>query len=377
MKKSIVAIIAGLMMMGLSGKASAGSVVAADLNCTNPAGCVQDYELSDSAVTTPKLSAGAVTTAKIANGAVTDTQISGTISGTKLGAHTHNGSEIVDGTIGTSKISDGAVTMNKLADWSVSGTKIVDYSVTDTKIANGAVTGSRVADGAITDEKITGPISASKLEKPANVVVVAKSGGDFTDPVAAINFITGASATNPYLIKILPGIYTLSETLIIKPYVDIEGSGENITKLTATGIPTDRGGCGTGTGGVVTVKANSEIRLLTIESIGIPDSYTANMALFNCDGVYDFPHAPKVTNVTLIASNGWYNWGVENLGVLTLTNVTIRANGGHAIENEYHIFVKDSIIESGDFVNVWPGISSVAKCSDVFDSNYNPITCPQ
>ena len=65
-----------------------------------------------------------------------------------------------------------------------------------------------------------------------NIVTVAKSGGKFTDPVAAVNSITDASATNPYLVIIAPGVYTLTHTLIMKPWVDVAGSGENVTKLT-------------------------------------------------------------------------------------------------------------------------------------------------
>lgn len=134
MKKTFVSILLGLFMAGLSGQAWAGSVVAADLNCANPAGCVQTNEISDGAVTEPKLANGAVTNVKLADGAVTDAKILGVISGAKLGAHGHYGSDIVDGTI----------------------------------------TSTKIADGAITDAKISGPISASKIEQGKKIILKDK-----------------------------------------------------------------------------------------------------------------------------------------------------------------------------------------------------------
>lgn len=64
-----------------------------------------------------------------------------------------------------------------------------------------------------------------------NVITVAKAGGKFTNPVAAMNSITDASATNPYLILIAPGQYTLTSALVMKPFVDVSGSGETVTWL--------------------------------------------------------------------------------------------------------------------------------------------------
>ena len=50
----------------------------------------------------------------------------------------------------------------------------------------------------------------------ANVIVVAKSGGDYTTITAALNNITDANATKHYLVRVMPGIYT--ERVAMKEY---------------------------------------------------------------------------------------------------------------------------------------------------------------
>ncbi len=123
----------------------------------------------------------------------------------------------------------------------INSAAIIDGEVKTADIAVGAVTGAKIATGAVTDSHITGPISASKIQdgvfqkKYANVIVVAKSGGDFTDPVLAVGSITNASSSNPYLVKITSGVYSIgSNRLVMKPYVDIEGSGEITTRITGS-----------------------------------------------------------------------------------------------------------------------------------------------
>lgn len=187
------------------------------------------------------------------------------------------------GNVGTADIVDGAITTPKLADGAVTNLKINDNAVTITKIADGNITASKIADGAVTDAKISGQISASKIssagldadsvdgkhasdfapaghghlisdvngleaslagksdighshndlqKKYKNLVVVAKDGGDFANPMNAINSITDASAENPYLVLIMPGIYDMGgSVLITKPFVDIKGSGQKVTKI--------------------------------------------------------------------------------------------------------------------------------------------------
>jgi len=139
-----------------------------------------------------------------------------------------------------------------------------------------------------------------------NMVIVAKSGGDYTTVTAALASITTASNTNRFLIYVAPGVY--NESVTMKEYVDIEGAGELTTKITSSGN--------------TLVGANyAELRFLTVESTG---GSTYAIAILN-DAT-----SPTLTHITAHASGGTHNWGVlnRNNSGPTMRNVTAIAYGG-------------------------------------------------
>ncbi|MBI5196464.1 MAG: hypothetical protein HZA10_09090 [Nitrospirae bacterium] len=259
-------------------------------------GAVTGAKIQDSAVSTSKIADGAVTTNKIADGAVTDTKITGPISGSKLGSHSHSGADISDGTVTTSKLADGAVTPSKIGFYN-------------------------------------------------NVIIVAPSGGDFTNPVDAVNSITDASATNPYLVKIMPGVYNIDTSSVqMKSYVDIEGSGENTTKIIGSSSPAP-----------VMGSSNAELRFLTIQVVNLGTGQNA--------AIVNYQTSPRISNVTVITTA---QFGILNsYSNAILTNVTIEGIGtSTGVFNMY----SGSPIMRNLTINAAVGVAIQQECSPVMEN---------
>ncbi len=172
--------------------------------------------------------------------------------------------------------------------------------------------------------------SAATLYKKTVVVspgnTAVESG---TALLTAIDAITDASSTNRYLIIIEPGVYDIgTETFAMKPYVDVQGSGENVTKITGSvsNIPP------AAKVGVVEGADNAELRFVTVENTG---TSTVVVAIRNSGA------SPTLTFVTASATGGYYRYGLSNnASAAVLRNVTVAiehpASNGVAVgvENE-------------------------------------------
>ncbi|MDC0359563.1 pectinesterase family protein [Acidimicrobiales bacterium] len=191
---------------------------------------------------------------------------------------------------------------------------------------------------------------------PARVVWVADDGtGDFLLLSKALFSIIDASASNPYVVKIAPGVYTETSTVVLKSYVDVEGSGQEVTTITCEcGSQDDPGQT------AATVSAHSvgpaEIRHITINNTGgDPNSIGVHILsggnrevsmlhvtatatggdVWNF-GVYILESSPAMTDVTATATatGGTHSFGVRNEGVWdghslpSMNNVTATATGG-------------------------------------------------
>ncbi len=195
------------------------------------------------------------------------------------------------------------------------------------------------------------PLMRGKALK--NTITVAQANGQFSDPVTAVNSITDAGADNPYLVVIAPGVYTLTQTLVMKEYVNISGSGEKATMLRgniSSGIDADsaivkaadnsslsslsieNNGGGAYAIGVLAqdlLDDSAEIRQITVSALGTFD----NRAIFTNNSLL------VIREVTANAQGGIFNYGVYNsLSVPAMFAVFANGSGGNVnrgILNQY------------------------------------------
>lgn len=82
-------------------------------------------------------------------------------------------------------------------------------------------------------------VSATNIKITAKTITVAKDGGDYKTISSALTAINDASDKKPYVIKVMPGIY--NESIQMKPYVNVVGSGQESTRITSSATYTVMG----------------------------------------------------------------------------------------------------------------------------------------
>jgi hypothetical protein len=174
-----------------------------------------------------------------------------------------------------------------------------------------------------------------------------------------INGITDNSATNPYLIKLGPGIYNHGgNSLQMKPYVDIEGSGEKTTKITGAVINSFLPNIS----GTINGTSDAELRFLTRQNTGT-GTYTP--AIVNYSSV-----SPSILHVTANAWGGTASYGVYNWGGPTpvMTNVTAIASSAiysYSVYNYNSGFVRiDNSLIGGNTNSIYNGIGVTTRVAN-------------
>ncbi len=163
----------------------------------------------------------------------------------------------------------------------ITGSQIKNNTITGKDVKNRSLTGSDIKSGVIPSYSAgdglvkSGSQFSGKGTPYARVVVVAKSGGDYTSVQSAINSITDEADDKRYLVWVAPGTYT--ERVTTAAYIDVAGSGESTTTIQSTA------GASASAGAVVTVGGTGTIRDLTISNRDAGGTHAVGLYALNKD----------------------------------------------------------------------------------------------
>lgn len=179
-----------------------------------------------------------------------------------------------------------------------------------------------------------------------NVVIVAKSGGDYTGVQAALDSITDATADNPYLVWVAPGVY--DEQVAMKPFVHLQGAGQEATIITndvynASWPPTQA---------TLELANDTTVRDLTVVNDGSVGSY--KIALLATAGTA----RTWVADITTKAmGSGGSNYGIFLTGNNTAVSLQqVNALGESGSQSNYGLYVHGGAIATvhgGFFTGHW------------------------
>jgi hypothetical protein len=163
-------------------------------------------------------------------------------------------------------------------------------------------------------------LTAGVASATTTVYVSPVTGNPTASGTALLNAlagITGASAADPYVIKVDPGVYNLGSTpLVMKPYVDIEGSGQTSTSIQGPGNSDS-----SYTTAIIKGASAAELRNLQVVSQG--SGQISSVGIYVPSGVNT-----SIRDVTVIAGSASNNWGIRNIsGSPILQNLTINVTG--------------------------------------------------
>ncbi len=201
--------------------------------------------------------------------------------------------------------------------------------------------GSAWGNGAVLELGTTRNTAATVVVAPVGTTV--QNGQALLDAIAAIkNRNPPPSAAEPVLLKLEPGTYEVGSNAVeMIPYVDIEGSGVNATRIVGA-VPSYFDVSGTVQGA-----SNAELRHLTVESYPPTD---VAVAISNDNA------SPRIVNVRAVAVSqelSYNAFGVYNIygSAPELVGVTIEASGvGTAAYGVYNYMsdptLRDCVIQT-------------------------------
>jgi hypothetical protein len=188
--------------------------------------------------------------------------------------------------------------------------------------------------------------------------------------IAALSGINSASATNQYLLKIEPGLYDIGGSiLMMKPYVDVEGSGRGVTRITGSSYAT------------VQIAAYSELRDLTASNQNPAATSSGVYGVGNLDGARITRVVAEGSGSTAGGSGGnGMSLSSTSANPVTVSDSTGRGLTGYytagiSLSNTGAYLLRGITAEATNAVSQANGISVSSNSADIVGATVNVGNC--
>jgi hypothetical protein len=150
-----------------------------------------------------------------------------------------------------------------------------------------------------------------------NVIWVSKSGGDFSSIEYALSTITDASETNPYLIRVGPGVFD-EGAYNAKDHVYLKGSGRGVTVMR-----------GQGSYAVIRGTMNTGLSDVSIETYSVNGSASVGVELDSIDGGKVIISNVDASAIGGTETTGLWIYDPRDLSGVTISNSSFAASGDY------------------------------------------------
>jgi hypothetical protein len=197
-----------------------------------------------------------LTGADIKNASVASIDLkNGGVGSTDIGASAVTAAKLALAAVTTEKLEAGAVTADKLAAGAVGTGSLADGSVTAAKLAAGAVPTYTAGNGLA----MTGTQLRATGDPDPKLLQVATTGAEFSSVQTAIDSISDESASNQYVVRIGPGVF--SERVTVPANIHLVGAGK-ATVIRSAGAATASASA------TLTLEAGATARTLLVDNTG-------------------------------------------------------------------------------------------------------------
>lgn len=245
-------------------------------------------------------------------------------------------------------------------------------------------------------------LGSSEAKNLSNVVYVDKKNGEYQDIQQAIDSITNASATNPYMVLVGPGEFVVKASINVGSHISLFGAGKDLTTIKAKNFTSASDEAvivkqGSGSTSIKNLTIRNEVsgrsrlagivledggHAFEIENVNVfVGQSSSSVGFVNYDGVNKLKVESSEFDVRSLSTSSSRAIGLDVFEVnqdFTLDNSSIRVSGfgnqGQIIgvrSNNDFVTIKDTKISTlGGAINV--GVeASTSPLNDGFDAEYH------